>query len=108
DGAYVEHDDVAVVARRQPGGKAHRQEPILAACDAGENAESVAPLRPQVGQRLLDRPLLAVAQRGASEQAHVLSPIAHSNWIPAPASTRAPAPRASVIWLPSPQPLDCS
>jgi hypothetical protein len=70
DGADVEHDDVAVVARRQPGGEAHRQELLLAAVDAGEDAKAVAPLRPQVRQRLLDRPLLAIAQRGASEQAH--------------------------------------
>ena len=69
DGADIEHDQVAAVIDREARGKTHGDEGFVAAVDTGQDAETVAALRPQVLQRPVHRGHLAVGKRGAFEQA---------------------------------------
>jgi len=60
DRPHEEHDDVTVIAGREPRRETHRNVGILILMDARKNAEPVSPLGANVLQRLLERPLLSV------------------------------------------------
>ncbi len=68
DLSHIEHDDVAVVGNGKLGSEAHRDHRLLAAVDAGEDAEAVAALGADALQRLHDRRFLAVGDVGAAEE----------------------------------------